>query len=402
MARSFVPHLAARFFAPATGALLAILAASSVGGCLVSFDGYELGSGGSFAGDAAESRSGAASLGSAGKPASNGGESAAEAGAAGDSASGSGPAGNGSGGMSSAGASSSRAGSHSGGATAGGAGTAGSSGGTSGVAGASGSAGSPSAGASGTGGSGALVCPEKHQRISVQIPLPNGSFYCIDRAEVKNSEYKAFLDEQVGTSGQAAVCAFNTSFEPDTTNGCNQYDPVGKKNQPIACVDWCDAAAFCKWDGKHLCGNLAGGSNAPASFADPNQSAWYRACSHAGDFDLPYGNVYDGMKCIGLENTAIHPVAVPYTDCEGGYSGLYDMSGNVAEWEDSCSGSDGAVDKCVYRGGSYLDTNKPVAGQPSLLCNSSVHGAPQMATKARSTRDKEIGFRCCSEPIPAP
>ena len=259
-----------------------------------------------------------------------------------------------------------------------------------------GTAGTGTAGAS---GGGALACPETHNRLSVEVPLPQGDFYCIDRAEVKNVEYKAFLDAQVGTSGQPSACAFNLSFEPDTVNGCTEYDPVNKKNQPIACVDWCDAAAYCKWEGKHLCGNLAGGSNPPSSFADAAKSAWYRACSHAGENDFPYAGAYDTMKCVGVDNVAVRPVAVPTSACEGGYSGLYDMSGNVAEWEDSCVTNNGATDQCLYRGGSYLDTDRPVASAPSLQCNSNVHGAPIMAAKPRSTRDKEIGFRCCSEPL---
>jgi len=158
-----------------------------------------------------------------------------------------------------------------------------------------------------------------------------------------------------------------------------------------------------KWEGKRLCGRVdGGGSNPPSSFADASKSAWYRACSHAGDFDLPYGNVYSGEKCVGLDNTAIHPLAVPHTDCEGGYSGLYDMSGNVAEWEDSCAADAAASDQCLIRGGSYLDTNQSVGSSPSLLCNSNVHGSPLAATKARSTRDKEIGFRCCSDAQASP
>ena len=240
----------------------------------------------------------------------------------------------------------------------------------------------------------------------MEIPRAGSpSIYCIDRSEVKNAEYKAFLDAVGGaTAGaQAPACAFNSSYAPDTAGACNQYDPVGKANLPVACVDWCDAAAYCKWEGKHLCGRVdGGGANPPASSADATMSAWYRACSHAGELDLPYGNVYDGMRCIGLDNAAIHPVAVPHTDCEGGYSGLYDMSGNVAEWEDSCSGDTGATDSCLTRGGSYLDTDKPVGNAPSLLCNSKVHGNPGVATKPRSTRNEEIGFRCCSDAVLIP
>ncbi len=366
--------LRTRFVAPAAGAVFALLAIATFGGCFVSFDGYQLG----------DLDAGAAGLGVSGH------SGAGSAGRAGNTSAGAADGGNtGAAGASSAGAAQ---GGTSGAAQGGSAGAA--QGGTSGA---------PQAGAGGSGGSTPqLVCPDPHNRITVEIPLPGGGFYCIDRAEVKNSEYKAFMDAASPPTGQAAACAFNTSYEPATTSGCNQFDPVNKKNSPIACVDWCDAAAFCKWDGKQLCGKIGGGSNPPASFADATQSQWFRACSRAGDFDFPYGNSYSGSDCVGVDNTAINPVAVPNTNCEGGYSGLYDMSGNVAEWEDSCTGTSGGTDQCLSRGGSYLDANQPVAGNPSLLCNSNVHGSPSASTKARSTRDKEIGFRCCSEPVAAP
>ncbi len=230
--------------------------------------------------------------------------------------------------------------------------------------------------------------------------MVGGGFYCVDHAEVRNSDYKAFLDANPGSpSGQIAACSFNTSYAPSGT--CTQYDPTNKPNIPIACVDWCDAAAFCKWDGKHLCGKIGGGSNAQADFADATKSAWFRACSHAGTKDYPYGDTYMGDLCAGLDNiSAVHPLATPQTSCVGGYDDLYDMSGNVAEWEDSCSGTSGASDTCADRGGSYLDSNAAVGPSPSLQCNSNVHGSPQIAAKARNTQDKEIGFRCCSEALP--
>jgi len=412
--------LRAGLLAPAKAALIALIAIASFGGCFVSFDGYQLaqssaageltlggsagrsGSSNGAAGRASGGDAGATPLGDGGvsdDPAagkSSVGQIAVEGGNGGRSV---GAAGGGSGG-SAAGSSGSTG---SGGSTAGSGGTIGS-GGSKAGGGTNGSAGSAGSNNAGAGGGGQYVCPTVHGRIAVAIPRPSSpGIYCIDRAEVKNAEYQAFLDAAVGSSGQSSACSFNTSFAPDTTGGCNQYDPVGKANVPVACVDWCDAAAYCKWEGKRLCGRVDGsGSNPPASFADASKSAWYRACSHAGDFDLPYGNVYSGEKCIGLDNTAIHPVAVPHTDCEGGYSGLYDMSGNVAEWEDSCAADASASDQCLVRGGSYLETNQSVVGAPSLLCNSNVHGSAIAATKARSTRDKEIGFRCCGEPVLSP
>jgi formylglycine-generating enzyme required for sulfatase activity len=389
---------------------LALIATATIGGCFVSFDGYQLSNNAGDAGAAAlGGRANQSPGGAAGSTTTlNGGDAGAtanggtgEMGAAPD-----GGAGNASGGAANGGAAG-NAGGDSGGAAHGGAGTAGASGAPNGgVGGNAGGAANGGAGgnAGGAGGSGAVMhCPPgTTNRASQEVPLPGGGFYCIDHAEVRNVDYKAFVDAQANTAGQSTACAFNASYQPDVAGQCDQYDPTNKPDLPIACVDWCDAAAFCKWDGKHLCGKLGGGSNAPADFADPSKSAWYRACSHAGDDDFPYGNSYSGDKCVGLDNTAVHPLATPFTSCVGGYDGLYDMSGNVAEWEDSCSGSAGAADLCLDRGGSYLDTNVSVGAAPSLQCNSNVHGSPKMATKARSTRSPEIGFRCCSEAVPGP
>ncbi len=380
--------LCTRLASPARGSIFAFFAIATFGGCFVSFDGYELAGKNAGAGGSSPEQAGATTSGRSGNP-SSGGASAGSSAVAGSGSNASGAPGGGARNQAGEGNSSGAGGASAGAPGGGAAGSA--------------VAGAPAGGSGSGGAAGALVCPDPHHRLTVEIPLAGGGFYCIDRAEVKNVEYQAFVDAASPPTGQAAACSFNTSYLPAMGNGCNQYDPINLKNQPVACVDWCDAAAFCKWDGKRLCGKIGGGSNAPGSFADPNQSQWFRACSHAGDNELPYGNTYDGMKCVGVDNTAIHPVAVPNTNCEGGYSGLYDMSGNVAEWEDSCAANGGATDQCLIRGGSYLDTNRVVSGEPSLFCNSSEHGKPAvLASKARSALDKEIGFRCCSEPVPGP
>ncbi len=391
-----------------------MIAIASFSGCFVSFDDYQLATTGGASGENAlgghpdSGVSGRASGGAsaAGKPPSDGG--ALSAGAGGSVTSGGSAMGGGSAGNATSGAPSGGSATGGGGASAGGSSGGGTGGVSNGGAGAGGTAGggaggtAGSAGTAGAGGAPMHCPPGTTNRVSSQIPLAAGGFYCIDHAEVRNSDYKAFLDANPGApSGQIAACAFNTDYAPLVSATCSQYDPTNKPNIPIACVDWCDAAAFCKWDGKHLCGKIGGTANAQADFVDASKSAWYRACSHAGTYDYPYGNAYNGDLCAGVDNTsAVHPLATPQTSCVGGYDDLYDMSGNVAEWEDSCNGTSGATDTCLDRGGSYLDSSAAVGQSPSLQCNSNVHGSPQIAAKARNTRDREIGFRCCSEALP--
>jgi formylglycine-generating enzyme required for sulfatase activity len=63
------------------------------------------------------------------------------------------------------------------------------------------------------------------------------------------------------------------------------------------------------------------------------------------------------------------------------------MSGNVAEWENSCNGTTGQTDNCAVRGGAYDTT----PGQASLTCASSSARMPV----TRQTPAADIGFRCC-------
>jgi formylglycine-generating enzyme len=60
------------------------------------------------------------------------------------------------------------------------------------------------------------------------------------------------------------------------------------------------------------------------------------------------------------------------------------MSGNVAEWEDSCATTNGQNDSCHIRGGShYADSDTS-----HLRCDAS-------DTTPRSNFGEIIGFRCC-------
>jgi formylglycine-generating enzyme required for sulfatase activity len=67
-----------------------------------------------------------------------------------------------------------------------------------------------------------------------------------------------------------------------------------------------------------------------------------------------------------------------------GYSGVYDLSGNLTEWEDSCERHGGGV-FCRQRGGPFR------YGTSYLSCGSDAY------YYSYETRDF-VGFRCCSSP----
>jgi len=392
-----------------------IVACGLVSGCLVSFDGYQLGTDGAgqgaVAAAAGEENGGKATGGKGGAGKSSGdaghpGDAGAAPSEGGERSSGAGDAA-GQAGSERGGTSSGGGNAGSGGTSGGGASSGGSSGGNAGSGGGGGAAGGKSGnGGGGNGGSGGnppKSCPLNVEGPAmIEVPKSDGGIYCIDRTEVPNEDYAAFLATNPSTASQSAACSWNNSFQPDTSTACvsasGAYDPVARPRVPVSCIDWCDAKRYCEWAGKHLCGKIGGGNNPPASYVDASASQWYRACSRAGARSFPYGNQYQATYCNGVDSPYVHPASVANAaNCEGGYNGLFDMSGNVAEWEDSCSASSGATDNCLIRGGSLENAETTV---PSLLCNSSAvnDSTPSYVAATRSTKDEFIGFRCCYDP----
>ena len=163
----------------------------------------------------------------------------------------------------------------------------------------------------------------------VSILAPGGK-YCTDQFEVTWQEYGAFWPN-VSPQGSGPVCAWKLSFEPA---GAAPIDTT----QPVVNVDWCDAYNYCKWNDKRLCGGIKDQEYGFSDYATKDLSEWYNACSFLGTKAFPYGQGYMSAQCNGFDagNGATLP-GTALMSCVGGTPGLYQMSGNVAEWEDSCN-----------------------------------------------------------------
>ncbi|MBX3128248.1 MAG: SUMF1/EgtB/PvdO family nonheme iron enzyme [Polyangiaceae bacterium] len=352
-------------------------------GCVVSFDGYEYDPSGS--GGTPDASAGAGGGAGSGGSAGAGGGSGGLAGAGG-AVGGSAGAGGATGGTGGTGGGTGGTGGGTGGTGGGTGGTGGGTGGTGGATGGTGGGTGGTGGATGgtggaTGGTGGVVtCPEvPGTALMRDVPKPGGGIYCIDRTEVTQSQYAAFLSASPSTAGQVAGCSTNSSYTP--TNCGQPFEPAGKANDPVFCVDWCDAYAYCAFVGKRLCGSVDGGSLAATDRTNPSKSQWHRACTMAGQRQFPYGSVFSTNACNGAESSTT--LTIPVGDkatCQGGYSNIFDMSGNVREWEDACSGT-----TCPERGGGYLDF------EAALRCDSA-------ALVQRMSVHKERGFRCCADP----
>ena len=225
-----------------------------------------------------------------------------------------------------------------------------------------------------------IACPGTGGPTMVGLPLN----YCIDSTEVTQSQYQDWLNTYPSPSDQISVCSWNASFTPACTSST--------VNSPVVCVDWCDAYAYCAGVGKRLCGKIGGGSNGYMDDADTSKSQWYAACSSNGTYNYPYSNTYQGSYCNGSDywqNTISAEKALPVSNlnaCQSpvvGYAGVFDLSGNIMEWEDSCKTSNGQSDYCHLRGGSFSDNSF------SLAC-------PNSDPYNRNLANTYIGFRCCS------
>jgi formylglycine-generating enzyme required for sulfatase activity len=130
-------------------------------------------------------------------------------------------------------------------------------------------------------------------------------------------------------------------------------------------VTWTEAQAACAAAGKTLC----------------TAAQWRAACTGPNGTTYPYGNTYDGEACNGAEqpfDARVETGSLP--GCEGGYPGLFDMSGNNLEWVADCDQND----YCEAYGGSFYDV-------AALTCAS--------ASTYRQTEYFEgLGFRCCRVP----
>jgi formylglycine-generating enzyme required for sulfatase activity len=263
------------------------------------------------------------------------------------------------------------------------------------------------------------VCSCPPNMAIVPTNLPTGGDYCVDYVEVTYKDYNDFWISNPSLLTQASFCSWNTTFTPangwppDLSTldpdcyvappGILPGPPCNNSGYPVNWVNWCQAYAYCAQQGKRLCGKIGGGTNATADSANSMKSEWFNACSANSVNVYPYGSTYSGSTCNGVDFPSSMgggiapkaPLTPPYEEltsggtltaghdaCQGGAAGLYQMSGNVAEWEDSCSGTTGASDTCLVRGGSFMSA---AAG---LTC------ATAVAT-ARNYQGADSGFRCC-------
>jgi formylglycine-generating enzyme required for sulfatase activity len=217
---------------------------------------------------------------------------------------------------------------------------------------------------------------------TVTITTASGARFAIDTTEVTVAAFRAFkgtVDASASAAGFAR-CAGKVKLGPKT--GCSA---TSDDNQPMTCVDWCDAQAYCTSVGKRLCGQIGGGPLPAAMANDLTLDQWARACAGSKGSKWPYGGQPDAAVCNTMEVARLVPAPVgSFPQCLGGEPGLFDMSGNVVEWQDACRVLDGGIHQCLMRGGSIKRTVDLSA------CDSILFSAVSEAYD-------DVGFRCCKD-----
>jgi formylglycine-generating enzyme required for sulfatase activity len=115
----------------------------------------------------------------------------------------------------------------------------------------------------------------------------------------------------------------------------------------------------------------------------------YRWCAWIGAMhgDLsgyPYGDPYDAQVCNGAARAEDGPVAVGTRSACVTIDGVFDLSGNAAEWTAECDGESEPTNRCKVRGGSY------VSDGGDLSCGAS-------RSLDRNGAADWVGFRCCAD-----
>lgn len=149
----------------------------------------------------------------------------------------------------------------------------------------------------------------------------------------------------------------------------DRYEYPGPGRRPRTSVSFFSAQKICEQQGKRLC----------------TEQEWERACKGGSNFRYPYGNKFDDQKCNTRqksgENRSI-AAGGSFRGCRSRY-GIFDMSGNAAEWTSS-SYSPGSSTRTV-RGGA---ANRP---DWDVRCASRRALGP-------SSSQATVGFRCCADP----
>lgn len=159
----------------------------------------------------------------------------------------------------------------------------------------------------------------------------------------------------------------------------------GNEAQPINCVTWYEAAAFCAWDGGFL----------------PTEAEWNYAAvgelARAYPWSVAAPSLILDCSFANYSACTNQATAAVGSDPKGnGYWGHADLAGNVAEWTLD-SYQDAYIDPCTDCAQLTTTTARTVRGGSFLSNAVELRGARRDSADP-ATRSAVIGFRCARLP----
>ena len=225
-----------------------------------------------------------------------------------------------------------------------------------------------------------------------RVTLPT---YYLDQYEVTMEQYQACVKAGGCTGLAKTVVAEGIYSEEDV----KKYSPLCNVNQrgrgrhPVNCVDWNQAAAYCKWAGKRL--PTEEEWEYAARGTDGRKYPWGKEEPRAGLLNACGSECVEMFKKMGLTSKQMYSgndgweTTAPVGSVKGDKSpfGVFDLGGNVTEWV-----QDWYRDN--YRTSGGPTKNRSLRGASWDLYDPSLARAPNRFGVSPVNRRDDVGFRC--------
>ena len=193
------------------------------------------------------------------------------------------------------------------------------------------------------------------------------SFY-MDQHEVTNGQYCQFLND-----GNAMH--WNVDQEIGKKDDRFASEP-GKEQWPVYAVSWLDADAYSRWAGKRL----------------PTDAEWLWAAAGKEGRKYAWGNEPISPERANYGGNVGHPQPVGSYPKGRSPHGLYDLTGNVAEWCDDWFES--AKSGAVQRPPATENGPRKIRRAGCYAMSAESEANTEFGTPSPDYRPKCIGFRC--------
>lgn len=131
--------------------------------------------------------------------------------------------------------------------------------------------------------------------------------YYLAKTPVTNAQYAAFVE---------------ATGHPQPHHWKGGQSPTGKEDDPVVCVSWDDARAYCRW--------LSKVTGKP--YRLPSEAEWEKGARGTDGRIYPWGNEWDAKRCnSGEEDKGGTTPVGAYPEGASPY-GLLDVAGNVWQW----------------------------------------------------------------------